>query len=168
MADSLGDRLRQKAEEVRSEEQQARDRRASQEKANEFISEHARSAYEQFLQELQRQIQEVNSEIGSLPPFIWQGMMVQQGNCIASFSFYQPYTNRPENRLQIGIGTHPNAMYFEGRPDPIRYELQAVATGQLDGIVWTQSYGEELDNRGLAEFVLENLTDYYLQHKPGS
>jgi hypothetical protein len=169
MSDSLADRLRQKAEAQRSEEESAQNRVDFQKRVNNYISDHAQPEYEKFLALLQQNIGEVNQHIGDLPPFQWQGMMIQQGNCIASLHFSKPFTNGPNNELKIGIGTHPYAQYFSeaDRPSPVLLSMQAAASDNLDGIVWVGDAGE-LSTEQLVEYVLENLTEYYLEHKPRS
>jgi hypothetical protein len=58
-------------------------------------------------------------------------------------------------------------MYFSeaDRPEAIRYLLQAAANDNLDGIVWVGDLGE-LTTEQLCEFILENLTEYYLENRP--
>ena len=93
--------------------------------------------------------------------------MVTQDNCVASWYFEKPIMNAPANRLTVGIGTHPNAMYFRARrPEPRRYQFQAAANDSLDGIVWVGSAGEFTTDT-LIDFALEQLASYYLVHKPG-
>ncbi len=92
--------------------------------------------------------------------------MVTQDNCVASWYFEKPIMNAPANRLTVGIGTSPNAMYFHSRrPDPERYRFQAAANDSLDGIVWVGRAGE-FTSDALVDFALEQLTNYYLVHKP--
>jgi len=166
MADNLADRLRQKAEEQHKAEQAQHDKNAFQQKVNAFITENARPEYEKFAEQLRKKIDEINPHIGDLPKYQWDGAMLQQGNCVAGHYFTQTFTNRPENRLQISFATHPHVIYFSQQPPrPRVYKMQAAATDQLDGMVWVGDAGE-LSTDQLVDFVFENLTDYYLRHKP--
>jgi hypothetical protein len=61
---------------------------------------------------------------------------------------------------------NPNNIYFAEPPAAIRYKLEAAATESLDAIVWTGDLGT-LTTAQLSDFILETLTTYYLQHKPG-
>jgi hypothetical protein len=168
MSDSLADRLKKKAEERRLAEQSARDTIAFQEQVNAYISDHAQTEYDSVLVQLKERIGKVNADLGELPPYQWQAMMIVQGNCVASLAFTKPIVNRPNNQLLVAFGMHPQAIYFmEERPEPVRYRMHAAATDTLDGIVWVGD-ADELTSAQLVEFVLENLTEYYLQHKPRS
>ena len=92
---------------------------------------------------LKQRVDAVNAGLGDLPKFQLGGQMVTQDNCVASWYFEKPIMNAPANRLHVGIGTSPNAMYFDSRrPDPKRYQFQAAATDTLDGMVWVGSAGE--------------------------
>jgi hypothetical protein len=107
-------------------------------------------------------------EIGELPQFrfVKGSGMIQQGNCISYIHFDMPIVNNPANQLLVSFGPHPNNMYFDGPPSAIRYRLEAAATDALDNIVWVGDLGT-LTTAQLSDFILENLTSYYLEHKPG-
>jgi hypothetical protein len=168
VSDNLADRLRQKAEAQRTAERAERDQIDFQNRVNTYISENAQREYDCLVTLLQQKAIEVNKNIGDLPQYEWQGMMLQQGNCVASMHFSKPFTNAPENRLQIGIGTHPHALYFDAPPpQPIRITFHAAARDDLGAIVWVGNHAE-MSSDQLVEFILENLTEYYLKHKPRS
>ena len=164
----LADRLKRRVQQQAKEQQGEETLRTFQERVNSFISDHARREYEQLQVQLKALIDQVNPAINNLPPFQFtQGSgMIQQGNCVAFIHFDKPIVNQPHNQLMISFGPHPNNMYFEEPPAPIRYRLHAAATDSLDGIVWVGDLGE-LTTARLCDFILENLTDYYLEHKPG-
>ncbi len=142
---------------------------AFQDRVNKFIALHARAEYERLRGELEAKVLEVNPNLGDLPKyeFMQGNAMVQQGNCIASLYFDMPYTDLPSNQLLVGFGVHHMAMYFDeqDRPQPIRYKLHAAADDALTGIVWVGDLGEISTSR-LVEFILENLTVYYLENRP--
>lgn len=167
MPDSLAERLKKLAEQQSLGQAAVRDARSLQEQANAFISDNARPEYEKLLASLRSRIEQVNPDIGSLPPFQFaQGGMITQGNCVAFLHFDKPIVNRSENQLLVSFGPHPNNMYFLSEPPPAsRYRLSAAATDSLDGIVWLGDLGE-LTSDQLSDFILENLTSYYLEHKP--
>jgi hypothetical protein len=148
MSDSLAERLKKLADDKMKQRAAEEDIQAVQVRVNAFIAENARTEFTK-LQE----------HPGS--------QMIQQGNCVSGIHFDQPYVNGPNNRLLVSFGTHPNAMYFSeaDRPEAIRYLLQAAANDNLDGIVWVGDLGE-LTTEQLCEFILENLTEYYLENRP--
>lgn len=65
---------------------------------------------------LKQQVDDVNAGLSDLAHFQLGGQMITQDNCVASWYFEKPIMNAPNNRLIVGIGTHPNAIYF----DPLR------------------------------------------------
>ena len=168
MSDSLADRLKRKLEQQARGQQEEQSVRGLQERANAFISDNARPEYERLQSQLQTQIELVNPSIGQLPPFQFvQGSgMIQQGNCVAYIHLDKPIVNQPNNQLLVSFGPHPNNIYFDDPPAPIRYRLHAAVNNSIDKIVWVGDLGE-LTTAQLSEFILETLTDYYLEHKPG-
>ena len=169
MSEPLAERLRRQLAEQKQEHEADVDLQAYQARVDSYISDHAKEEYDRLLQHLQDSINQVNPAIGDLPPFRFIGGMftVQQDNCVASLYFDKPVVNGPQNRLLVAFGPHPNNIYFDGPPASLRYMLQASATDALDGIVWTGDLGE-MTTPQLSDFILENLTTYYLEHKPGS
>jgi hypothetical protein len=166
MADSLADRLNQKHAAQHQAEQTEQDKADFQQRINAYISDNARPEYDRMMASLQQRVDAVNAELGDLPKFQMGGQMVTQDNCVASWYFEKPIMNAPANRLTVGIGTSPNAMYFNSRrPEPKRYQFQAAATDTLDGMVWVGSAGE-FTSQALIDFALEQLASYYLVHKP--
>jgi hypothetical protein len=168
MSNSLADRLKRLAAEQNREHQAGQDVKAFQERVNTYISDHARPEYEALLNEIRILVDQVNPDMGDMPPFQYQGGMttVQQGNCVAALYFDKPIINMAKNQLLVAFGPHPNNMYFDAPPSPVRYHMVAAASDSLDSIVWVGDLGE-MTTKQLSEFVLEQLTDYYLKHKPG-
>jgi hypothetical protein len=115
MADSLADRLNRRSEEQRRLERSQQEATEFQNRINAFISDNARVEYDRMTVSLKQQIDGVNAKLHNLPAFQLGSAMVQQGNCVASWHFDKPIANAPNNRLTIGIGTHPNAIYFMTR-----------------------------------------------------
>jgi hypothetical protein len=166
MSDALADRLKKLAEQKRTDDTQEQQVRNFQERVNEFIANKARPEYERFLTLIQQRIAEVNPSLGDLPPFQYSPLLIQQGNAAAFTHFDKPILNQPNNALLLSFGPHPHAMYLLSEPPPSRrYRLQAAASDSLDRIVWTGDLGE-LETEQLADFILEHLTQYYLDHKP--
>jgi hypothetical protein len=169
MSDSLAERLKKLADDKMKQRAAEEDIQAVQVRVNAFIAENARTEFTKLQEQLKKRIDEVNPQIGDLPKYEYHpgSQMIQQGNCVSGIHFDQPYVNGPNNRLLVSFGTHPNAMYFSeaDRPEAIRYLLQAAANDNLDGIVWVGDLGE-LTTEQLCEFILENLTEYYLENRP--
>lgn len=171
MSDSLAERLRAMSQRQTDAEKAAQDKIAFQERVNAFITEHAGPAYQELLSTVRSKIDEVNPLIGDLPKFeLPDDTTLRQGNCVVSFAFTQMFTNRPNNRLAIGIGVDPSAIYFyeSSRPQPVRLTLQGAASDNLESIVWMDEYGREYTGTQLCDSVLMKLTEYYLEHKPKS
>lgn len=168
MSDPLAERLKKLSEQHTREQQAEADTRNFQEKINAFISEQSRPEYERLLVVLKNRTGEVNPKIGDLPKFdvVQNGSTILQGNVATYVHFDKPILNLPNNALLISFGSHPNAMYFfeSERPSPVRYRLQAAASNSLDRIVWVGDLGE-LTSEQLADFILEQLTEYYLEHR---
>ena len=136
MPDSLADRLTRKQYQQHQVALAQQDTLEFQRRVNAFISDNARPEYDRMMASLKQRIDEVNADLRDLTPFSLGGGMIQQDNCIASWHFDKPIVNAPANRLTVGIGTHPNAMYFmTERPAPERYFFHAAANDTLDGIV---------------------------------
>ena len=96
---------------------------------------------------------------------IQNGEVIEQGNAAAYLNFDKPISNAPANSLQIVFGPHRGTIYaFGNPPKPERYRLQAAGSNSLDRIVWVGDLGE-LTSEQLADFVIEQLTRYYLEHK---
>jgi hypothetical protein len=169
MPDRLADRLKRLSQQHSQMQRSETDERNLREKANAFISERSSPEYERLLAIITKRAGEVNPEIGDLPKFrvTQNGATIEQGNTAAYLHFDKPIINAPDNALLISFGSQRNmiAMFFdEAPPAPDRYRLQAAASDALDGIVWVGDLGE-LTSEQLADFVLEHLTEYYLEHK---
>jgi ABC-type transporter Mla subunit MlaD len=166
MSESLAERLKQLAEEKASGNAAEQDAKQFQERVNKFISDNATPEFERLKVLLKEQVDQTNPNLGDLPTFqLFPNAMVQQGNYVGGFNFSKPYFNGPQNQLLVYFGPHPQANYpFGGAPRAQRYEMQAAALDDLSGIVWNGDLGE-LTSAQLAEFTLEELTKYYLEHK---
>jgi hypothetical protein len=167
MPDSLAERLKKLAEQQAKGQAAEHEVRSLQERVNAFISDNARPEYDRLQLQLQKRINEVNPDIGDLPPFQFNPgtRMIQQGNCVAFLNFDKPILNGPQNQLMISFGPHPHNIYFDEPPPATRYRLHAAATDSVDSIVWVGDLGE-LTSAQLSDFILEHLTQYYLEHKP--
>jgi hypothetical protein len=167
MSDPLAERLKKLSEQHIREQQAETDTRNSQERVNAFISDRSRPEFDHLLSVMKSRVEEVNPNIGNLPKFevIQNGSTIQQGSFAAYVHFDKPILNLPNNALLVSFGAQPNAMYFfeSERPAPDRYRLQAAASNSLDRIVWVGDLGE-LTSEQLADFILEHLTEYYLEH----
>jgi hypothetical protein len=170
MPDSLAERLKRLADAQANEQKAEDDVKAFQARVNQFISDHARGEFAKLQDQLKSQSEAVNPHLGDdLPKFQWNGgsQFVQQGNFVAGIHFEKPISNSPANRLTISIGPNPFGMYapWFRPPKPIVRRLQAAATNELDGIVWTGDFGE-VTTEELVGIILESLTAYYLENKP--
>ena len=168
MTDSLADRLKKLAEQHTTNEQAELSAKEHQEKLNIFISDKSQPEYRRLLTLIQKRVEDINPAIGDLPKFQFTpgSQVVEQGNSAAYIMFDKPIINRPDNALLISFAPHQNAMYLFGpAPQPERYRLQAAASDGMDNIVWVGDLGE-LKSEQLADFILEHLTQYYLEHKP--
>lgn len=164
----LASRLRQRAsmqEQEKAAETQVADFQA---KVNDYITANARAEFDRLQSLLTQKIAETNPHLGELPPFEFNvgWRMISQGNCVAGIIFDQPIMNNPTNRLAVNFAPNPNNHYFfTAPPRAIRYMLQAAAQDDFSGIVWTGDLGE-VTSEYLSEFILETLTEYYLENKP--
>lgn len=168
MSESLSDRLKRLSEEDAKQQRTEIDATKFQEQVNKFISEHSRPEYDRLLAIIKGRVEEINPEIGDLPKFqlAQNGQEIIQGNATAYLNFDKPILNLPNNALLISFAPHRNAMYFiDEPPAPERYRLQAAASNSLDAINWVGDLGE-LKSEKLADFIIEQLTRYYLAHKP--
>jgi hypothetical protein len=169
MSDSLADRLKKLSQDHAQEQRGETDARKFQEKVYLFISDHSRPEYDHLLAVISKRVEEVNPQIGDLPKFqvMQNGATIEQGNAAAYLHFDKPIMNAPDNALLISFGSSRSVMfdYFDvPPPEPERYRLQAAASNSLDRIVWVGDLGE-LTSEQLADFMLEHLTEYYLEHK---
>lgn len=165
MSESLADRLKRLASQRTSARDAENAVRESQQRANVFISDHARPEFEKFQARLKGLIEEVNPTLSDLPKYqFWANGMIQQGNYVAMLHFAKPILNGLDNRLQISFGPHPQGMYFSTEPpEARRFQLHAGCNDAIDEIRWIGDFGE-LSTDQLAEVVLEGLTKYYLDH----
>ena len=169
MSESLADRLKRLSQQRSNEQQAELETKKFHERVNSFISDHSRPEYDRLLTIIKKRIDEVNPDIGDLPKFqvVQSGEIVEQGNAAAYLNFDKPILNAPNNALLVSFGAHRNAMYMlSSPPAPERYRLQAAATNALDRIMWVGDLGE-LTSEQLVDFIIEQLTRYYLEHKRG-
>ncbi|MCI0622073.1 MAG: hypothetical protein L0387_10460 [Acidobacteria bacterium] len=169
MSDSLADRLKRLSEQHTKGQKAEHEVKDFQNRVNGFIAEQSKPEYDRVLALIRKRVEEVNPDIGDLPKFQVRqnGEVIEHGNAAAYVYFDKPILNAPDNALLITFGPHQNAMYFlEAPPAPERYRLQAAASDGLDHIVWVGDLGE-LVSEQLVDFILEHLTQYYLQCKRG-
>jgi hypothetical protein len=169
MSESLADRLKRLSQQRSNEQDAELETKKFQERVNTFISDQSRPEYDRLLTTIRNRIEEINPEIGDLPKFqvVQNGEIIEQGNTAAYLNFDKPILNAPNNALLVSFGAHRNAMYvLSSPPAPERYRLQAAGSNELDRIVWVGDLGE-LTSEKLADFIIEQLTRYYLEHKRG-
>lgn len=169
MSESLADRLKRLSQQQSNEQHAELETKKFQESVNAFISDQSRPEYDRLLTIIKKRVEEVNPEIGDLPQFqvVQNGEIIEQGNAAAYLNFDKPILNAPNNALLISFGAHRNAMYMlSSPPAPDRYRLQAAGSNALDRIMWVGDLGE-LTSEQLADFIIEQLTRYYLEHKRG-
>jgi len=169
MSEPLADRLKRLSQQRSNEQNAELESKKFQERVNAFISDQSRPEYERLLSIIKKRVEEVNPEIGDLPKFqvVQNGEIIEQGNTAAYLNFDKPILNAPNNALLVSFGAHRNAMYvLSSPPAPERYRLQAAGSNALDRIVWVGDLGE-LTSERLADFIIEQLTRYFLAHKRG-
>jgi hypothetical protein len=167
--ETLSDRLNRLAKEKKKELEAVNQVRKTQDQVNRFIIENARPAFNGLLELVATRVAAVNSSLQDLPPFEWEpnGAYVKQGNVAAYFTFHQLYVNLGPVSMMISFGREPRGIYadiFSAPPEPERYKLQPAMEQGPDRIVWAGDLGE-MSSEVLADFVLTNLTEYYLNHK---
>ena len=170
--ESLADRLNRLAEQKKIEQEAEKQVQKTQEQINQFIFASAKPEFDRLLSILEAKIKEVNPALEGLPQFEFMkgGLYIKQGNVAAFLSFIQPIMNAPPIVLRLSFGREPGGMYadfFSEPPEPERYELQPAMETSPDRIVWTGDLGE-IPSDQLSEFVLNHLTEYFLEHRPGS
>jgi len=165
MSESLADRLKRLASERTSARDAEQTMREAQQRADAFISDHARPEFEKLLARLKSLVEEVNPTLSDLPKYqFWANGMIQQGNHVAMLHFDKPIFNDSTNRLLVSFGPHPQGMYFSTEPpESRRFQLYAGCNDAIDEIRWMGDFGE-LSTNQLAEVMLEGLTNYYLDH----
>ena len=169
MSEPLADRLKRLSQQRSNEQNAELESKKFQERVNAFISDQSRPEYERLLSIIKKRVEEVNPEIGDLPKFqvVQNGEIIEQGNTAAYLNFDKPILNAPNNALLVSFGAHRNAMYvLSSPPAPERYRLQAAGSNALDRIVWVGDLGE-LTSERLADFIIEQLTRYFLAHIRG-
>jgi hypothetical protein len=165
VSDSLTERLKRLQEEHARGKQAEQDVHAFQERVNKYISDNARSEYDNLLRLLKERIEKVNPSLGTLPPYEFGSQHVRQGNMAAYLTFDKPVMNMPNNALVLSVGAGPNTMYVFGpAPSPVRYRMHGAAADDFSRIVWTGDLGE-ITSEQLVDLTLEQLTTYYLEHK---
>lgn len=171
--ESLADRLNRLAQQKKLDYEAEKQVQRTQEQIDQYIIANAKPEFDRFLQALEAKISEVNPILKDLPPFefVKAGISphVKQGNSAAYLSFIQPVMNAPPILLRLSFGRAPG-MYldiFSEPPEPERYQLQPAMEVEPDRIVWSGDLGE-VPSDGLVDFILNHLTEYYLDHRPAS
>jgi len=164
MSDNLAERLRRHAEEQPRRKQAEVEQQGLQKSRETFISDHARSEYENLIRLLKERVEEIRSDIGKLPEFVVTGSCIQLGRVALYYTFDQPVVNHPTNQLVLSLGLAPlKQVMFGNEPQPARHQLQAVAAPDGNTLVWQGKLGQ-FDSAELAERALEMLIDYYCRH----
>lgn len=169
--ESLAERLNRLAREKKLEQEAEKQVEKTQDEINQFIIANARSEFDRFVQALEVKVAEVNPALKDLPTFEFTragvGPHVRQGNSAAYMTFIQPISNAPPIVLRLSFGRAPGMYldFFSEPPEPERYELQPAMESGPDRIVWTGDLGEVSSDQ-LTDFILNHLTEYYLEHRP--
>jgi hypothetical protein len=163
MSDNLAERLKNLAQEHEHRTQAKIDQQRSRERADAFVSAHARNEYDNLVRLLKERAEQMNSNIGNLPEFVPGGSRIELGHMALYHFFDQPVVNRPDNVLELTIGTAPHKMYLSGsEPTPVKYKFVAMASVDLSSIVWVGN-GRQFTSAQLVDFVLEKFVATYLQ-----
>lgn len=169
--ESLADRLNRLAQQKKLEHEAEKQVQRTQEQIGQYIVANAKPEFDRFLQALEAKISEINPALKDLPSFEFMkggiSPHVKQGNSAAYLSFMQPVMNAPPILLRLSFARAPG-MYldiFSGPPEPERYQLQPAMEVEPDRIVWSGDLGD-LSSDELVDFVLNQLTQYFLDHRP--
>lgn len=166
--ESLAQRLNRMVQQKKQQRDAEERVRLTQEEVNDFIFRNARAEYDRFVNLLGRRIADVNPSLQDVPRFELRqnGPYVKQGNSAAFLVFHQMFTNAGPIHFRVSFGREPEGFYmdeFSQPPTPEFYELEPSLEQNPDRIVWTGDLGE-MESERLCDFVLEHLTDYYLEH----
>lgn len=166
--DSLAKRLNQLAQQKRLESEAEAQVQLTEQQITDYICRNARNEYERLLQIISGRVDEVNKSLNQLPSFQFNknGPYIKQGNSAAFLSFHQDFLNTGPIHFRISFGREPEGFYadeFSAPPTPERYAIEPTMEGNPDHIVWTGDLGE-MSSAQLCDFILEHLTEYYLEH----
>jgi hypothetical protein len=166
--DPLAERLNKLAEAKAADKQAETSVAATQEEARRFLYENARPEYERVKATLQRRIDEVNPQLTTIPQYSYNANQscVIQGNVAAYLTYAQLILNAGSIYLRVTFGAQPNAFYIDRSyaPTPENYTLQPAVEQRPLKIVWVGDLGQ-VTSDALVEFVLQHLTEYYLDHQ---
>ncbi len=168
--DSLADRINRLAKGRRMRQDAEKQAQLTQEQINQFILSNAKPEFDRLLDRLEGRIVQVNKSLQDMPEFQFRrnGPYVRQGNSAVYLNFDQLYTNAGPIHFVLSFGREPEGVYadfFSEPPAPERYYLQPAMEHNPDRIVWMGDLGE-MSSDHLCNFVLEHLTEYYLEHSP--
>jgi hypothetical protein len=165
-SDSLSDRLNKRAQQQEKEIQAEARVRMTQQEIVKLLCESSHPEFDRLFNVLEERVSAVNPKLSGLPLFeVLSGQhCIKQGNVAAYLSFHQLYSNAPPISLMLSYGREPVGMYAGFSPEPVRYKMEPEISETDGKIVWTGDLGE-LSSEMLADFVLEHLTDYYLNQK---
>ena len=136
------------------------------EQANTFVCQHAREEYAKFTSLLKQRAEELNSSMNDSAKFVVGGSNIQLGHVALYYCFDHLIVNNPENKLSFSIGPKPNPLFPGAKgPNAVWYEFRAIASDDCTSILWVGKEGH-FDSLGLADFLLEKLLLYYLEHTP--
>jgi len=170
--ESLAERLNRLAQQKRAEQEAEKHVQKTHEEVNQFIFANAKPEFENLLNILERKVSEVNPSLRDLPQFEFRrgGPYIKQGNVAAFLSFIQRMLNAQQTLLRLSFGREPEGFYIDfdsGPPEPERYQLQPAIKRSPDRIVWVGDLGE-IPSEQLSYFILNHLTEYYLERRPSS
>jgi len=135
--DNLEERLKNRAQEHARGKQAKTDQQSFRERANTFISDHAREEYDNLIRFLNERVEERNANVGNLPKFVIRGSSVQLGHMALCLEFDQLIMNPADYVLVLKVGLAPFKKPLFGRePTPERYKLRATTSDDLRSILW--------------------------------
>ena len=176
MSDYLADRLKAHAAEQqrktqRETEPRPPEQQSPQQRGEAFITANARSEYEHLKDLLKGRAEQIRSETGNVPEIVVTGSYIQMGHVALHHYFDHLVPTQPNNQLDLAIGLAPHKSFMvDNPPQPVTYKLTAGAASDCSRIVWVVVAGAgvgrlaEFDSATLADFALDRLTEYYINH----
>ena len=166
--ESLAQRLNQLAKHKRQEHEAESQVHLTEQQVNDFIIQNAQQEYQRLLGAVAGRVEEVNKSLDQIPPFQFRrnGPYVRQGNSAAYLAFEQIFLNAGPIHFRLSFGREPEGFYadvFSEPPVPKRYALEPAMERNPDRIVWSGDLGE-MTSEQLCDFILQHLTEYYLEH----
>lgn len=163
--ESLATKLERKASEANKEVEAVERRRRIQAEGQAMLMSRSPEEFKRLQSVVRARMLEANDTLITLPKFgdyaTAGGFGVSQGNVSAEVIYLGPVIgNVPANiRVSVSFGKHRDAVFASM---PMRaFEFVPILGG--DGIVWAGSGQPTRTTEQLAEHILENLTEYFLE-----